>query len=139
MFDSKAFAKHIIDIKLPIAEEYATVLRLFVAGVGNIWNMTLDEIEDLKLTVSEAFLDIVDRGANVSGHISVRWRIDANRAVITLTDPSRSLRKVAQSPVLMVISEKTDGVEIVNVAGEQRIELGFKLRRAFDVPDELSK
>lgn len=139
MKDVKAFAKHVIDIKLPIAEEYATVLRLFVAGVGNLWNMTLDEIEDLKLTVSEAFLDIVGRSAAVSGHISVRWRIDASRAVITLTDPSRSLRKVTQSPVLAVISEKTDGVEIVNVAGEQRIELGFKLERKFDELDKFGK
>ena len=137
--DVKAFARHVIDIKLPIAEEYATVLRLFVAGVANLWGMTLDEIEDLKLTVSEAFLDIVDRSANSSGHISIRWRVDAERAVITLTDPSRSLRKIAQSPVLSLVAAKTDGVEIINVAGEQRIELGFKLDRKFEELSDYEK
>ncbi|MEP0815392.1 MAG: hypothetical protein HRF49_12110 [bacterium] len=134
MIKTEAFSKHVIDIKLPAAEEYASVLRLFVAGIGNLWDMTTGEIEDLKLTVSEAFLDIVARARDAAGQVSVRWKVDADRAVVTLTDPSRTLRKVTQSPVLMLLREKGTGVEIVNVAGEQNIELGISFPRKFDTP-----
>lgn len=127
MIDTKLLKSHIIDIKLPVAHEYTSVLRLFVAGIGNLWGLTLDEIEDLKLTASEAFLDIVVRAREVGGHIHVRWRIDADRAVMTLTDPSRTIRKVAQSPVLALLVESGKDVSVVNVAGEQSIELGFRI------------
>ncbi len=128
MIDTKVFRNHVIDIKLPVAQEYTAVLRLFVAGIGNMWNMTLDEIDDLKLTVTEAFLDIVDRNTNLNGHVSIRWRVDANRAVITLTDPNRTIRKIAQSPVLTLLAESGKEIDILEVGGENRVELGFALR-----------
>lgn len=132
MIDTKVFRNHVIDIKLPVAQEYTAVLRLFVAGIGNMWGMTLDEIDDLKLTVTEAFLDIVDRSKEIGGHISVRWRVDADRAVMTVTDPSRTIRKIAQSPVLALMAESGREIDIVEVAGERRIELGFTLRLTRD-------
>jgi anti-sigma regulatory factor (Ser/Thr protein kinase) len=128
MIDLKVFRNHVIDIKLPVAQEYTAVLRLFVAGIGNLWGMTLDEIDDLKLTITEAFLDIVDRSKDTGGLISVRWRVHSDRAIMTLTDPSRSIRKIAQSPVLALLAESGKEIEIVEVAGENRIELGFNLR-----------
>jgi len=127
MIDTKLFRNHVIDIKLPVADEYASVLRLFIAGIGNLWGLTLDEIEDLKLTASEAFLDIVSRSAESGEHVSVRWRVDADRAVVTLTDPSRTIRKLAQSPVLMLLAEKGGDVSVVDVPEENRIELGFRI------------
>jgi len=128
--DTKLFRSHVIDIKLPVAQEYTSVLRLFVAGIGNLWGLTLDEIEDLKLTASEAFLDIADRAREIGGHIHVRWRVDADRAVLTLTDPSRTIRKITQSPVLALLAESGKDVAIVNVAGEQNIEVGFHIHLA---------
>lgn len=43
-----------VEMRIPRKSEYLSVVRLFVAGVANILHLNNEEIEDLRLAVSEA-------------------------------------------------------------------------------------
>jgi anti-sigma regulatory factor (Ser/Thr protein kinase) len=50
-----------IDVEVPLRTEYAATIRLFVASVGADAGFSLDEIDDLKLAVSEVFTQMVEQ------------------------------------------------------------------------------
>ncbi|MCL5291346.1 MAG: hypothetical protein M1548_02300 [Actinobacteria bacterium] len=48
-------AVDLVALKIPAIEEYSELLRLAVVGIANRLSFNLDEIEDIKLGVDEAF------------------------------------------------------------------------------------
>ncbi len=50
-----------IQISLPVDARFAKTLRLGVSSIATLANFTVEEIEDLKIAVEEAFLMAVDR------------------------------------------------------------------------------
>ena len=48
-----------IEIKIPNQSEYVGVVRLAVAGIANRMNFTIEDIEDIKIAVSEACANAV--------------------------------------------------------------------------------
>lgn len=45
-----------VELGLPAKKEYARLLRLAVAGIGNRMNFNFDYLEDLKIGLEEAYL-----------------------------------------------------------------------------------
>jgi len=56
-----AFEGETVQIKLPVDARFAKTLRLAVSSLATLGDFTLEEIEDLKIAVEEAFLMSVDR------------------------------------------------------------------------------
>jgi hypothetical protein len=54
-----------IDVALPLRAEHAGTLRVLVATLGADAGFNIDEIDDLKLAVSEIFTLLVDGAASV--------------------------------------------------------------------------
>jgi serine/threonine-protein kinase RsbW len=50
-----------VELHLPADELMASPLRLLVSGLASRLGFTLDELDDLKLTLGEAFLAVVDK------------------------------------------------------------------------------
>ena len=48
-----------VEIKIPNQSEYVGVVRLAVAGIANRMNFTVEDIEDIKIAVSEACANAV--------------------------------------------------------------------------------
>ena len=55
-----------ISIKLPAKPEYMTVARLTTAGLANRLGFSIDEIEDLKVAVSEAGNYLINQFSDIS-------------------------------------------------------------------------
>ncbi|MHB0975869.1 MAG: ATP-binding protein [Candidatus Aquicultorales bacterium] len=53
--EAKTEAADRVAFKVPAGKEYSTLLRLAVVGISNRLGFNLDEIEDIKLGVDEAF------------------------------------------------------------------------------------
>ncbi|MEP4648780.1 MAG: hypothetical protein ABJ314_01240, partial [Ilumatobacter sp.] len=49
-----------IDIAVPLRDEHAATLRLIVASLGSENGLSIDEIDDVKLAVSEVFTLLTD-------------------------------------------------------------------------------
>ena len=66
-------SKDSIEIRFPSRSEYVGVVRLAVSGIAQRCNFTMDEIEDLKIAVTEACSNAVIHGYNGKvGDIVVR-------------------------------------------------------------------
>ncbi len=52
-----------IEIRVPAVAELSRVLRLAASGVASLAQRTVDDIEDIKIAVSEVFLALIEHGA----------------------------------------------------------------------------
>jgi len=64
---------HYIDISLPASPEYIAVARLAVSGVAAWMGFTVDKIDDIKMALSEACLNVVQYAyENQEGRVDIR-------------------------------------------------------------------
>ena len=60
-----------VHIQVPADPAMSRVLRLAVGGVASLAGLTVDEIDDAKLVVSEVFLALVEHGTNAVVEVSL--------------------------------------------------------------------
>ena len=73
---SIASADNAIEITVPLRTEHAATLRVIVASLGSDHGLSVDEIDDLKLAVSEVFTVLID-GAGTKAHVRYLVQHDA--------------------------------------------------------------
>jgi serine/threonine-protein kinase RsbW len=72
-----------IDIHVPLRSHHAATLRLVVASVGAEAGFTIDELDDLKLAVSEVFNLLIEAAPDGSRQ-RARLRLDVDTAGLTI-------------------------------------------------------
>jgi serine/threonine-protein kinase RsbW len=78
-----------VELRLPADGAYASVLRTLTAGLAARLDFTMDDIEDLRIAVSEAVsmvLDQADAGADLVG----RFRLEPARLTVEITAASEA-------------------------------------------------
>jgi len=122
------------EITIPLRVEFATTLRTVVAGIGSDAGFSLDELDDLRLALSEVFSVLAEtaalgRRARVScsmvpGKLSISVSSDPPGVSIELDDlATRILQSVVDD---VTIDTDTDIVTFT----KRSIELGEPSRRA---------
>ena len=53
-------SKDSLEIRFPSRREYVGVVRLAISGIAQRCNFTIDEIEDLKIAVTEACTNVIE-------------------------------------------------------------------------------
>lgn len=59
-----------VDLVLPLAKEYAQVLRLAVAGIASRLNFSWEQVEDIKMAAEEAYLLVMQVDSSHSVHFN---------------------------------------------------------------------
>lgn len=114
-----------IDVEVPLRTEYAATIRLLVASVGADAGFSIDEIDDLKLAVSEVFTQMAEaaEGADGPGRAHIRLtvgdsalgvHVSAGTGMIEL-DP---LSEAILSSVVDAHRVAADGVSLVKHLAE---------------------
>ncbi len=117
-----------IELKLPPDELMVSPLRLLVSGLASRFpGFTVDEIEDLKASIGEAFLAVADRCKTLKGAITVRWSETQENLSIRITDPSHTFTKVENVPLFQVLERVADEIS-VGEGEEPAIRLRFNLK-----------
>lgn len=75
-----------IEMKVPAKPEYVGVIRLTVSGIANRIGYTYDDIEDIKIAVSEACSNVVDHAYKDDGYISIRFQIFSDYLKVVVAD-----------------------------------------------------
>ncbi|CAM4185491.1 serine/threonine protein kinase [Bacillus manliponensis] len=76
-----------IEMKVPAKSDYVAIVRLTVAGVANRMGFSYDDIEDMKIAVSEACTNVVQHAYKEStGEITIAFGLYANRLEIMIVD-----------------------------------------------------
>ena len=74
-----------IHISVPAEAQYVGLVRSTSAHVAAHCDLTMDQIEDLRLAVNEAFAFLVDPSADSS--IDITFTVDGSTLAITLKGP----------------------------------------------------
>lgn len=89
-----------IEMKLPAKPEYVGVIRLSVSGIANRMGFTYEDIEDLKVAISEAMTNATTHAyeENEDGEVTVGFGVYRDRLEVMVADHggSFSLSEVKQ-------------------------------------------
>ena len=114
-----------IEIGVPLRTEHAATLRVIIASLGSDNGLTIDEIDDLKLAVSEVFTILIDDAVTGSGRAVVRFWSDPGTIRVHLTrggdNLSLELDVLARAILSSVVDDYTvdvDGVMLVKRTNE---------------------
>ncbi|AUS07690.1 anti-sigma B factor RsbW [Laceyella sacchari] len=81
----------LVNLTIPAKPDYVGIARLAVSGIANRMGFSYDDIEDLKLAVSEACTNAVDHAyCGGDGEIEVSCNIFSNRLEIEVVDRGNS-------------------------------------------------
>jgi serine/threonine-protein kinase RsbW len=72
----------VIDVTVPLRAQYASTLRVLVAALGADAGFSIDEIDDVKLALTEAFSMMTDDQGN--RRVSIRFSVDATGLSVRL-------------------------------------------------------
>lgn len=85
--DNVDIAAHQAGLTLPADSAYVAVLRMTTAGLAARLDLTLDDIEDLRMAVSEACALVLD-GARAGGSLRATYLLAENSIGVTVTADS---------------------------------------------------
>ncbi|MGM0522881.1 MAG: anti-sigma B factor RsbW [Bacillota bacterium] len=77
-----------IEMKLPAKPEYVGVIRLSVSGIANRMGFTYEDIEDLKVAISEAMTNATTHAyeENEDGEVTVGFGVYRDRLEVMVAD-----------------------------------------------------
>ncbi|MDN4527293.1 anti-sigma B factor RsbW [Fictibacillus fluitans] len=85
-------ASDFIEMTVPAKTDYVGVVRLTISGIANRMGFAFDEIEDIKIAVSEACTNVVNHAYTDSekGQIRIGCGVYDNRLEIMVVDHGKS-------------------------------------------------
>lgn len=104
MSSSKQGRMDEIKLTIPAVSDYVAVARLAVSGVAARMNFSIDEIDDLKVAVSEACNNVVQHAFDETGTIDLTFRVHPHLLEIIVKDFGKGF------DVANIKSKKHDGV-----------------------------
>src|SRR5690625_2666374 len=75
-----------IEMKLPAKPEYVGVIRLSISGIANRMGFSYEEIEDLKVSVSEAITNAVTHAYEDEGEVTVGFGVYEDRLEVMVAN-----------------------------------------------------
>ncbi|KQL51041.1 serine/threonine protein kinase [Heyndrickxia shackletonii] len=81
-----------IEMKIPAKPEYVGIIRLTLSGIASRMGFDYENIEDLKIAVSEAITNAIQHGYKGSkeGQISITFGIYSDRLEVVVVDSGKS-------------------------------------------------
>jgi serine/threonine-protein kinase RsbW len=81
-----------IEMNIPAKPEYVSIVRLTLSGISSKMGYSYDDIEDLKIAVSEACTNAVQHAYKTlsSGDVSIRFGVHEDRLEVIVSDQGSS-------------------------------------------------
>ena len=127
-------AEQRVELKVPVAENYVGVVRLLISGLATRLGLPIDEVEDMKLMVGEAFLAIVHKAEETAGLIHLNWKQNASQVTISLSDPTGRHHSTMNAASLALVQTLGGEVSSSVVDGVEHVDLDFRLEYRQDRP-----
>ena len=119
----------VIEIVVPLRTRHAATLRVIVTSLGSDHGLSVDEIDDLKLAVSEVFTLLVDSADDSAGdldgraHVTYTTTHEAITVEIERTGPGTAIELDALASTILssVVDEHrvtASGVSLVKLGRE---------------------
>jgi serine/threonine-protein kinase RsbW len=112
-----------VELRLPADGAYASVLRTLTAGLAARLDFTMDDIEDLRIAVSEAAAMVLDE-ADAGAVLDCRFQLGASELALTIAADAQSpTAPDYESFGWQVLATLADEAAIDAVAGRYSVRL----------------
>jgi len=112
-----------VELRLPADGAYASVLRTLTAGLAARLDFTIDDIEDLRIAVSEAAAMVLDE-ADEGALLRCRFLLGGDRMELTITaDAAQPSAPDYESFGWQVLATLADEAAIDATAGHYSVRL----------------
>jgi serine/threonine-protein kinase RsbW len=88
---------NVIELRLPSRAEWVSVARLAIAGIASRLDFGIEDIEDLKLAVAEAYTNCIQHAA-ADGEVRIECTIHPTKLVIEVRDQSKGFNGAEVAP-----------------------------------------
>lgn len=120
--------EHVVEFLMPAASDFVATVRLLAASLGALCQLTVDDIDDLRLVVDEA-LSLVLSAADPAGVVHIRFELSSGCLAVHASAPARGSAEVDLSGFAWtVLHALADTVEIGTTDG--RVSVGLTKRVA---------
>jgi len=75
-----------IEMRFPAKAEYVGVIRLSISGIASRMGFPYDDIEDLKVAMSEAVSNVVTHAYNDEGEVTIGFGVYEDRLEVMVAD-----------------------------------------------------
>jgi serine/threonine-protein kinase RsbW len=138
--------RNVIEITIPAEAEYIDIVRLTLYGLTTHMGFSYEEIEDMKVAVSEACNNAVIHGYKENtGQIEIKFEMKSDRICIMIKDKGQSFdyqdsaNKAGPISSDQVISDVTEGELGIYLMQSLMDEVTFKGDRAMGTEVFLTK
>ena len=122
---------NIIEISLPFKADFVSVARLSVSGIASRLAFDIEEIEDIKVSISEVCNKFILSGSKITEHFNIVFKILKREIIIVFKCSDVSLRSIFDSDDglgVSIIKALMDDVKILN-EDDEIISISKKLER----------
>lgn len=106
----------IIELLVPFKADFVSVSRLTASGIASRMGFDIEDIEDIKVTVSEVCSKLIEHGSNTAQQYKITFYISENNLKIIFDCEDKSLKCIFDSREdglgLSIINALMDGVEL---------------------------
>ena len=123
----------IIELVLPIKPEYVSIARLTVSGIANRMGFDIEEIEDIKVAVSEVCSKYIQKGSTLVDCYKIVFEVTKNCLMIAFNSEDKSLRCIFDQDddgfAVSILNALMDEVELCIEDDEYLITMSKYLER----------
>jgi len=126
--DATADAKDFVEVRLPAAGAYLSVLRTATAGLAARLDFTLDEIEDLRIAVDEACAILLQQA--VPGSVlCCEFRLVGDALRVTVSAPTTDGRAPERDTFAWTVLSALAGEIESSVAEDNTVSISLHKKR----------
>jgi serine/threonine-protein kinase RsbW len=123
-----AFADDVVELRLPAAGAYLSVLRTATAGLAARLDFTLDEIEDLRIAVDEACALLISDAAD-GAELTCLFSLSPDALSVSVEVPSRTGRAPRQNTFAWTVLTALAGEVDAQAGPDHRVAVRLLKRR----------
>jgi len=118
----------VVELRLPAASAYLSVLRTATAGLAARLDFTLDEIEDLRIAVDEACALLIPDAAE-GADLTCLFSLSPDALSVTVEVPSRTGRAPRRNTFAWTVLTALAGEVDAHAGDDQRVAVTLLKRR----------
>jgi serine/threonine-protein kinase RsbW len=107
--------KDIIKIEIPKKSEYISVLRLTTSSIGNKADFNIEEIDDLKVIISEICIFFINNINESNLGLNIEFKIEKKNIEIEVKDLNKGTLKFEENDMCILIIESLSDVFKISI------------------------
>jgi len=101
-----------VEVSVPLRTEYFATLRTIAASLGADAGFSIDEIDDLRLAISEVVSSLVDGDAGPDQRVEASFALDGSGLSVTITTDKRDTVIELDGLAASILDSVVDSYEI---------------------------